>query len=179
LLNVRPNEENAMIALKHVLVATDFEPASESALAYGRALATAFHGRLSLLHVTDDIVAKLLAAAAASEYLGDIQKAQAELEADTRKRLEALLSDEDRRDLRAQATCLTSNTIAGTIIAHARSSGADLLVLGTHGRGLIGHLVLGSVAEHVVRGAPCPVLTVRHPEHEFVLPDALQTTPGS
>jgi nucleotide-binding universal stress UspA family protein len=41
-------------------------------------------------------------------------------------------------------------------------------VLGTHGRGPLGHVVLGSVAERVVRKAPCPVLTVRTPEREFV-----------
>ncbi len=40
--------------------------------------------------------------------------------------------------------------------------------MGTHGRGAIAHLLIGSVAENVVRKAPCPVLTVRHPEHEFV-----------
>jgi len=44
----------------------------------------------------------------------------------------------------------------------------DLIVLGTHGRSALVHLLLGSVAEKVVRKAPCPVLTVRHPEHEFV-----------
>jgi hypothetical protein len=41
-------------------------------------------------------------------------------------------------------------------------------VLGTHGRGPVAHMLLGSVAERVVRTAPCPVLTVRHPQHDFV-----------
>ena len=45
--------------------------------------------------------------------------------------------------------------------------------MGTHGRGAISHLFMGSVAERVVRTATCPVLTVHHPEHEFVIPDAL------
>jgi nucleotide-binding universal stress UspA family protein len=49
-----------------------------------------------------------------------------------------------------------------------------LIVLGTHGRGGMTHLLMGSVADRVVRTAPCPVLTVRTPEHEFVLPDALE-----
>jgi len=51
----------------------------------------------------------------------------------------------------------------------------DFFVLGTHGRGAVAHLLIGSVAERVVRTAPCPVLTVRRPEHEFILPDALVT----
>jgi nucleotide-binding universal stress UspA family protein len=45
--------------------------------------------------------------------------------------------------------------------------------MGTHGRGALAQLMMGSVAERVVRIAPCPVLTVRHPEHEFVQPDTL------
>lgn len=56
------------------------------------------------------------------------------------------------------------------IVRYAREQNIDLLVLGSHGRGPIAHLLLGSVAEKVVRHAPCPVLTVRHPEHEFVMP---------
>jgi hypothetical protein len=47
-----------------------------------------------------------------------------------------------------------------------------LIVLGTHGRRGVAHLLAGSVAERVVRAAPCPVLTVRHPEHEFVVSDS-------
>ena len=56
------------------------------------------------------------------------------------------------------------------IVRHAKAETADLIAMGTHGRGPVTHLLLGSVAEKVVRSAPCPVLTVRQPEHEFVLP---------
>ena len=68
---------------------------------------------------------------------------------------------------------LVSTAPAAAIVNHARESGTDLIVIGTRGRGGIAHLVMGSVAERVVQTAPCPVLTVRHPEHEFVLADAL------
>jgi hypothetical protein len=44
----------------------------------------------------------------------------------------------------------------------------------THERGMVGHLLMGNVAEKVVRIAPCPVLAMHHPEHEFIQPDALQ-----
>ena len=57
-----------------------------------------------------------------------------------------------------------------TIINYAKREPIDLIVMGTHGRGAIAHLLIGSVAENVVRKAPCPVLTVRHPEHEFITP---------
>ena len=45
----------------------------------------------------------------------------------------------------------------------------DLIVMGTHGRTGLAHMMIGSVAEKVVRRAPCPVLTVKHPEHEFIV----------
>ena len=59
------------------------------------------------------------------------------------------------------------------IIQYARDHDIDLVVIGTHGRGPFSHLLMGSVAERVVRTAPCPVLTVHHPEHEFVFQEAL------
>ena len=52
----------------------------------------------------------------------------------------------------------------------------DLIVMGTHGRGFAAHMLMGSVAERVVRRGPCPVLTVRHPEHEFVEPGTVAST---
>jgi nucleotide-binding universal stress UspA family protein len=69
-----------------------------------------------------------------------------------------------------------SDDPAEEIVNYAATNGIDLIVLGTHGRGGMAHLLLGSVAEKVVRTAPCPVLTVRHPEREFVTPDTLDTS---
>jgi len=51
----------------------------------------------------------------------------------------------------------------------------DLIIVGTHGRGAVAHFLMGSVAERIVRTAPCPVLTVRQPGADFVVPDALST----
>ena len=53
---------------------------------------------------------------------------------------------------------------------YAGSRDIDLIVMGTHGRSGVAHMVMGSVAEKVVRTAPCPVVTVRHPERAFVTP---------
>ena len=98
---------------------------------------------------------------------------QQELEADRRKDTEALLDDEDRRDLRGVAVTVTSNAPADSIVEYARAHRIGLIVMGTHGRGAVARLFLGSVAERVVRTAACPVLTLHNPEQEFVLPDAL------
>jgi K+-sensing histidine kinase KdpD len=54
------------------------------------------------------------------------------------------------------------------ITQYAAEKAVDLVVMGTHGRGPVAHMLMGSVAERVVRTAPCPVLTVRHPQHEFI-----------
>jgi len=87
--------------------------------------------------------------------------------------VDASLFDEDRQALGAVGLVITSNSPSAAIVTYARDASIDLIVMGTHGRGAIAQILMGSVAERVVRIAPCPVLTVRHPEHEFVLPDAL------
>jgi len=159
-----------MIALKKILVATDFGPESEAAVRYGRELARGFGGALHVLHVTENLFSRVMDA---YSYAGLSPDVQAEIERGCQKETEELLSEEDRRELKAVAVTTTSNKPAGAIVEYARDHGIDLIVIGTHGRGPLGHLMLGNVAERVVRTAPCPVLTVRHPEHEFVLPDAL------
>jgi nucleotide-binding universal stress UspA family protein len=159
-----------MIAIKKILVATDFGPASETALNYGRALALQFSASLHVLHVMHTV-----AMTAATEYgfSGLPVEYQAEMEAAARKSTEDLVTEEDRRVLSATAMVVRHNTPAAAIVEYATTSHIDLIVVGTHGRGALGHLFMGSVAERVVRTAPCPVLAVRNPEHEFVLPDAL------
>jgi len=158
-----------MIRLKTVLVATDFGESSEAALTYGRDLARAFDATLHVLHIVQNAYT-LLGTEAYTSVLPDLQR---DVEDAARVRLEALLSDEDRRALHATAVVRTSGAPAGAIVEYAHDAKIDLIIMGTHGRGAIAHMLMGSVAERVVRTAPCPVLTVRHPEREFVLPDAL------
>jgi nucleotide-binding universal stress UspA family protein len=159
-----------MIALKTVLVATDFSEPSDAALAYGRELARTFHAELIVFHVAEDMAAR---AYGADGFVFFEPTLQHDLEAAARKQIDALVSDEDRQLLGATTIVRTSRAPALAIVQYARDAGVDLIVMGTHGRGGMAHLLMGSVAERVVRTAPCPVLTVRHPEREFVLPDAL------
>jgi nucleotide-binding universal stress UspA family protein len=160
-----------MIALKSILVATDFGEASDVALAYGRELARTFNATLHVLHVADDVYVRLGGDAYASA-LPDLQK---DIEGGARRQLDALLVDNDATPEIKKAV-VTSSAPAAAIAQYARDLGIDLIIVGTHGRGAMAHLLMGSVAERVVRTAPCPVLTVRHPEHDFVLPDALTVT---
>jgi nucleotide-binding universal stress UspA family protein len=149
-----------MIALKRILVATDFGPAAEAALTYGRALAKNFGATLTVMHVAENF---FLRATIADPHA---------LKAAVARRLEERLTAEDRRALHARAVLETSDQPADAITTYAKQAEIDLIVMGTHGRHGISHLLVGSVAEHVVRTASCPVLTVKHPEHEFVIPDA-------
>lgn len=165
-----------MIHLKHVLVATDFSPASEVALTYGRELARAFDASLHVLHVVDDLAAHAASSNAPQLNLGQLQTS---LEREARDALEALLTDDDRRTLDARPVQVTGHGAAKAILAYAQEHVVDVIVVGTQGRTGVAHLLMGSVAEHVVRAAPCPVLTVRHPEHEFVRPDALEKRPST
>ena len=108
-----------MITIKDILVATDFGPASANALRYGRALAGRFGARLHVLHVTHNIY---LTAATTYGYAGVPFEAQAEIEQSARAQTEALLTDEDRRDLGAIATTVTDSSPAVAMIEYARNN---------------------------------------------------------
>jgi universal stress protein A len=159
-----------MISLKHILVATDFSEPSKAALTYGRALADNFRATLHIVHVVGNVPAVVYGAEA---YAVSTPELQQQIEDTARKQLDDLLIDNDERPLPTKRALLTSNAPAAAIVDYAGHEHIDLVITGTHGRGAIAHLLMGSVAERIVRAAPCPVLTVRHPEHEFVIPDAL------
>jgi nucleotide-binding universal stress UspA family protein len=159
-----------MIKIANVLVATDFGKASDSALAYGREFARSFGARLHVIHVVENPGVWVGPEAAGI----DIVQLQKDLEHSAAQQMDRLLTAEDRQQLRAVALVRTGRTAALEIVNQAKLVNADVIIMGTHGRTAVTHLLMGSVAEKVVRLAPCPVLTVRHPEHEFIQPDALQ-----
>ena len=160
-----------MITLRNILVATDFGEASGTALTYGRELARRFHATLHLLHVVDDLSARV---ATATGLPYDVSAAQREIEAEAGRQLNGLMAGENPHEIAFETAQITSTSPAEAIVLYAKDARVDLIVMGTRGRGGLTHFFLGSVAERVVRTAPCPVLTVHHPEQEFVRPDALQ-----
>ena len=168
-----------MITLKRILVPTDFSETSAVAVKYGVALARTFNAELHLLHaeVRHDLemiverqrVVETLSAETADLVPGPDESAQHA----ARELLGTSLSDEEQKDLQVEYV-LRASGLGGPyveIVAYAKERDIDLIVMGTHGRGFVAHMLMGNVAEKVVRKAPCPVLTVRHPEHEFVMPD--------
>ena len=162
-----------MILLKRILVATDFSDTSKVALTYGRALARTFDATLHVVHVVDNLSAAIYGI---DGYGAAMPPVQADLEDAARQRLADLLVDHDEHPLPTQQVVLTSNAVAATIADYAAQERIDLIVTGTHGRGAMAHLLLGNVAERIVRTAPCPVLTVRQPKHEFVTSDTLTSS---
>lgn len=153
------------MTLQKILVATDFSECSEIALTYGRALARQFNARLRVMHVVETSTAERFEVGG---YVTAIPAVQADLETSEGARLDALISDDDRRHLAAEAVLVMLQPPAQAVVKYAAREHVDLIVVGTHGRRGLAHLVMGSVAERIVRTAPCPVLTVRHPEREFI-----------
>ena len=149
-----------MMDLKRILGPTDFSETSEAALRYGAELARRFSARLYLLHVP--------------EHLGEAVEDECStglferMQNDAYDRLPYLLNVKDRRELRPECA-MRLGTPWEEIVRHADEHDIDLIVMGTHGRDGLARVLLGSVAETVVRRALCPVLTVHHPEHQFVV----------
>lgn len=139
-----------------VLVPTDFSAPSDVALDYARVMARHFGASLHLLHVIDD--ARLEGGIGAEGYVESPQARTARLN-EALERISHRLTDEDRDSLRARSE-VVFGVPAHAIVDYATDNGFDLIVMGTHGRSGIAHLLIGSVAELVVRGAPCPVMTV-------------------
>lgn len=153
-----------MIQVTSILVAFDFSDTSKSALTYGRNLARAFGARLHVLHVADVIATS--AAQFYPEGPGDPEARARHLAAN---QLRAVLAAEGAHD--SEAEVRVAPDPAREIVEYAKGVHTDLIVIGTHGRTGVSRFLMGSVAEHVVRTAPCPVLVVRPSEHEFVQPD--------
>src|SRR5215510_7335611 len=136
---MRQKGKSAMILLKKILVATDFSEPSDAALVYGRELARNFGAQLVVLHVADNLAARAYGADGFVAVEPDLQE---QVEESARRRVAALLSDEDRDILRAQGIVFSASSTALSIVEYARESNTDLIVLGTHGRGGVAHLLL-------------------------------------
>lgn len=146
-----------MIRIKRVLVPTDFSRMSELALSYAVSLAARDGGALHLLHVVDDAV--FAAAYADGLYVELPSLRNRAIEEAERKLAEVVAA------VKTANLDVTSEVVVGkpapSISRKAEERGTDLIVMGTHGRSGLAHLMLGSVAERVLRMAPCPVMTVR------------------
>jgi len=139
-----------------ILVPIDFSPSADQAMAWAMDLARRYGASLIVAHVLQPV--------AWPASPDGLMLTPTDLLATTRRELDASL-ERTRASIEAAGigakAALLDGTPAAEIAALARRAGADLIVMGTHGRTGLQHALLGSVAEKVVRTAPCPVLTVR------------------
>ena len=149
---------------KKILYPVDFSDYAEEILEYAVAMATQFGGELHLIHVISNLSYFTPSEAfLTQENMADIERnIEAEVEKDYGK-LTKNLKMPVKKVIKIGITFVE-------IIDYARKEGIDLIVMGTHGRGAIEHILIGSVAERVVRKAPCPVLTIRPEGMKFTMP---------
>lgn len=149
--------------LKTILVPVDFSSFSDKSLDYAVAFAQQFQAGIVLLHVVEPMVYPenyMTIPTVSDDINSSLVKAAEEKLAVQRQRI-----NPDQVDVKAM-TRLGRPYVE--ITGAAKELRVDLIILATHGHTGLRHVLLGSTAERVVRHAPCPVLTVRSPEHDFI-----------
>ena len=149
--------------LTRILVPVDFSTCAAKALKYAIPFAKQFNARLHLVYV------ERIHYAVPELGVVDMTKVDAQQVQEARVNLAALVKGEIR-DQVAVSTQVRTGYPAQEIAAAARELDVDLIIISTHGRTGLKHVLMGSTAETVVRCAPCPVLVVREHEHEFIAP---------
>ncbi|HYC23640.1 MAG TPA: universal stress protein [Candidatus Bathyarchaeia archaeon] len=139
-----------MQPINRILLATDFSEDSSHALEYAKEIARRFGAQLIVLHADE------MLAVVPGSHLAEQRRSAAQAA------LDSTIKDLESKDLSA-VSVLRPGVPADEIVKMANDRIVDLVVMGTHGRTGLESLLMGSVAEHVVRHAPCPVLTVRNP----------------
>lgn len=146
------------IDIRHILCCVDFSASGNYAFEHALAIAGRHRATIELLHVMEP-------STYAHEKPLEGEEADKTFEDSLRDRLRAMAGSADT-DLPIE-TNLATGTPYIEIVNRAKSWPAEMIVMGTHGRTGMKHLLIGSVAERVVRTAPCPVLTVRHADHQI------------
>lgn len=145
-----------MIALKNILVAVDFNAASNAAADHARSLADLFDATLHVLHVVTEPLHEVWECyAPGSGFLDAVQR----LEGEACRQLDRLAAVAEAQPGKVIVATAWGDA-AEQILKYAAAHRVDLIVSGTHGRHGWEHVIMGSVAERLVRLAPCPVLTV-------------------
>jgi nucleotide-binding universal stress UspA family protein len=155
-----------MIKMKKILFPTDFSEESHEASKYALSFARDFKAHLYVLHVVNE---KIFNEGLNLPRVVSVDELERELMEEGRKRLKTLYTAEEVKDLEWESV-ITKGKPFLEIIRFAKDTDIDLIIIGTHGRSGFEHIIFGSTAEKVVRKAPCPVLSVRPAQREFVMP---------
>jgi nucleotide-binding universal stress UspA family protein len=154
-----------MVAFKEILIPTDFSEYSLRAIDYAVEIAQKFGSHLTLVYVVEP----LLQTADLTWTTVDLEELNKAHSDTSEKQLAKLVGERIPKGVSCDARILFGKAFV-EILKYAKGENADLIVMATHGRGAISHLLMGSTAEKVVRKASCPVLTVKHPKHVFAMP---------
>lgn len=144
--------------LRRILAPVDFSSRSEEALRYAVAIAEKFQTPIHLLHVFQDVGVYQTEVVTIPQDMPPIEQ----LLQPIRMELNALAAKYELDRFGGPVDTMVGSPVEA-IVDYAREHQIDLITVGTHGRGWLAHALLGSVAEKVVRLAPCAVLTVRSP----------------
>lgn len=147
-----------MLNFNVIVMTTDLSDYSLRALPYAVGLAERFDAKLKILCINEPSLP--VADAAWGGF--DVRSTDNALLAEAKQTLDQIVREQIPRGVPVDATVVTGNAV-DAIIDYARDQNADLLVMCTHGRTGLSHVLMGSTAEAVVRRAPCPVLTLRQP----------------
>jgi len=152
-----------VIQLKRVLVPTDFSESAHHALTYGTSFAREYKAHLVLLHVVENLTVGY----ASDLFPVPMAEVFQEISGYARAELAKLAAEVREKGVEVEDQVVQGKPSA-EIVRFAENNAIDMIVLGTHGKGMLDQALFGSTTERVVRRAPCPVLTVRLTEHEFV-----------
>jgi nucleotide-binding universal stress UspA family protein len=156
-----------MIELKKILLPTDFSETSLEALKYAISLSTEYGAELTILHVINE---QLVTEGLSLPRIVSMDEIEKEMHREAARQMKDFLAGAGELSGVTHRTVTLSGNPFLEIIRYAKDNQIDLIVIGTHGRSGFEHILFGSTAERVVRKAPCPVLSVKPAQREFVLP---------
>ena len=153
------------ISIKRIVCAVDFSDYSDHAQRYAVGLAEVFGAELRLVHVVELPFLPTYSLAGVPALVLPVEQ----VEEGARERMQEAVDACRAIHADTEGEVRTGSPFV-EVIDYAREVEADLIVVGTHGRTGLSHMLIGSVAEKIVRKAPCPVLSVKHPDHDFEMP---------
>lgn len=151
-----------MVELKNILFPTDFSESAENASQYAISLAKKYGSRIYVIHVVEPFTYT-------TDFGLDYSAQYREMEATAKKMLDEVVASIRKAGLDVEGVVVSGKPFL-EITRFAKEEHVDLIVMATHGRTGIEHMLLGSVAERVVRKSPCPVLTIKKTVQAFTMP---------
>jgi nucleotide-binding universal stress UspA family protein len=158
-----------MTTIKKILYPTDFSEHSQAAIPFSVDLAKHYGAELHCIHVVDTEHEFFMEAG----YVIPLRTNPIDIEhlqTVAREQMEEFVNKHMSEVSSSVRIAVVLGKPFEQIVRYARKENVDLIVIGTHGHSALASMLLGSVAEKVIRKAPCPVLSVRHPEHVFKAP---------